>query len=197
MGSHSLVRLGFVIEGHGEVEAVPLLVRRICQELYFDFSVQTSRPVRVTKSKLLRGDELERAVRLAVANTESQGPVLIVFDADDDCPATPDLRTRASAAAGTDRISVVIPKYEFETWFLTAARSLAGKRGLEEDLSSPSNPHEIRGAKEWLDRHMTRGHKYSPTVDQAALVSSIDLQATRACRSFDRLCREIGRLIQT
>jgi hypothetical protein len=88
VGSHSLVRLGFVIEGHGEVEAVPLLVRRICQELYFDFSVQTSRPVRVTKSKLLRGDELERAVRLAVANTESQGPVLIVFDADDDCPAT-------------------------------------------------------------------------------------------------------------
>lgn len=180
------------------MEAVPLLVRRICHEIYFDFTIQTSHPVRLTKSRLLRSDELERAVRLAMANTESQGPVLIVLDADDDCPATlgPRLRRRASAAAGTDRISVVIPKYEFETWFLTAARSLGGKRGLEADLSPPLDPHEIRGAKEWLGRHMIPGRKYSPTIDQAALVGSIDLQVTRTCRSFDRLCREIGRLIE-
>ena len=63
------------------------------------------------------------------------------------------------------------------------------------DLSSPENPEQIRGAKEWLDRRMTPGRKYSPTVDQAALVASLDLHAARACRSFDRLCREVGRLI--
>ena len=187
-----------MIEGHGEVDAIPLLVRRICHDIYSDFSVQTSRPVRLSKSKLLRGDELERAVRLAIANTESQAPILIVLDADDDCPAIlgPQLKMRAAAAARTDLISVVIPKYEFETWFLYAARSLAGKRGLHPQLSPPLDPYEIRGAKEWLSRHMIAGRKYSPTVDQAALVGSIDLRETRTCRSFDRLCREIGRLIQ-
>ena len=192
-----IVYFGFVIEGKGEVGAIPLLIRRICNELFGIFKLRTSPPVRITKSKLVRGGELERAIRLAQMTNHALGPVLVVLDADDDCPATlgPLLKSRAFAIISPDAVSIVIPKYEFETWFLTAARSLSGRRGLREGLVPPPEPTAIRGAKEWLTRNMIPGRKYSPSVDQAALVAGMDLTAARSCRSFDRLCREIERLV--
>lgn len=89
----------------------------------------------------------------------------------------------------------MVPKYEFETWFLAAAQALSGRGGLREGLVPPPDPEAIRGAKEWLSRHIVPGRKYSPSGDQAALVTKIDLTAARSCRSFDRLCREIERLV--
>ncbi len=192
----SVVHFGFVIEGKGEVEAIPLLVRRISRELFGAFGVQTTRPVRITKSSLVRPGELERAIRLAQINNRFQGPVLVVLDADDDCPAElgQTLKSRAMAVAQPGSVSIVIPKPEFETWFLAAAQSLAGKRGLRAELSPPQDVEAIRGAKEWLSRNMAPCRKYSPSVDQAALVAGMDLRSARACRSFDRLCREIARV---
>lgn len=192
-----VLRLGFVVEGEGEMEAVPLLTRRICHELHNYFPMQTSRPVRITKSKLLRPLELERAVRLARLNSGS-GAILILIDADRDCPAIlgPQLKARAlSVLSSPDTVSVVLAKQEFETWFLAAAESLGGKKGLHDQLSRPPAYETIQGAKEWLTRNMPHGAKYSPTVDQAALVAAMDLNAARSCQSFDRLCRELHRLI--
>jgi hypothetical protein len=39
-----LVNFAFVIEGKGEVEAIPLLIRRICSEIlgFFDFKTTAS-----------------------------------------------------------------------------------------------------------------------------------------------------------
>jgi len=188
---------GFVIEGDGEVEAIGVLIRRICQELFNNFSIEMSRPVRITKSRLLRVGELERAIRLASLKTGSRGPVLVILDADDDCPALlgPSLKARAHDVIERHRVSIVIPKFEFENWFLAAASSLSGKRGLRHDLSAPPDPENIRGAKEWLDRNMVAGRSYSPTIDQAALAAIMDIHSAMNCRSFERLCREIGRLI--
>jgi len=191
-----IVHFGFVIEGHGEVEAVPALIRRICNELCDLYAVKTARPVRVTKSRLVRSGELERAIRLARGTNREQGPVIVILDADDDCPAIlgPSLKSRALAITSPGTVSIVIPKYEFETWFLASAQSLSGKSGLREGLLPPPDPAAIRGAKQWLTRNMVPGRKYSPTVDQASLVAAMDLTAARSCRSFDRLCREIERL---
>jgi|SRR5579871_197475 len=193
------VRFGFVVEGKGEDGALPLLVRRICNELFGVFAILTTRPVRTTKSKLVRPGELERAIRLAQLANEMEGPVLVVLDADDDCPAElgRSLTLRALPIAQDCGVSIVIPKYEFETWFLTAAKSLGGYHGLNEGLSPPPDPAAVRGAKEWLSRNMAPGRTYSPTVDQTALVAHMDLTAARSCRSFDRLCREIERLVVT
>jgi hypothetical protein len=121
-----------------------------------------------------------------------------MLDADDDCPAVlgPSLKARALPIVGGQGVAVVIPKREFESWFLAAARSLAGTRGLHDQLVPPENPEDIRGAKEWLSRNMVPGRTYSPTVDQAALVAGMDLAAARACHSFERLVREIERLVQ-
>jgi hypothetical protein len=136
-------------------------------------------------------------VRLAQLANERQGPVIVLLDADDDCPAElgPALKSRALAVARDCGVSIVIPKFEFETWLLASAESLAGHRGLRKDLRAPFDPAAVRGAKEWLSRHMEPGRVYAPTIDQAALVARMDLTAARSCRSFDRLCREIERLV--
>src|SRR5437868_3325461 len=122
---YNVVNFAFVIEGKGEVGAVPLLIRRICNEILGMFAVKMARPVRITKSKLVRPGELERAIQFAQSTNQAHGPVLVVLDADDDCPAMlgPCLKSRALALAQPGRVSIVVPKYEFETWFLTAAQS--------------------------------------------------------------------------
>jgi len=192
-----VVRFGIVIEGKGEVEAAPLLIRRICHEICGVFNVHTARPIRITKTTLVREGELERAVRLAELAMGPADPIIILVDTDDDCPAElgPALKTRALSVVQRRGIATIVPKHEFESWFLAAARSLAGKRGLSHDLEPPENPEGIRGAKEWLRGKMVPGRAYSPTVDQAALAAEMDLAQARLSRSFDSFVREIERLI--
>jgi hypothetical protein len=72
---------------------------------------------------------------------------------------------------------------------------LRGHRDLPVDLGSPRDPEAIRGAKEWLDRHMPRGRAYIETVDQPALAARFDLALARRARSFDKCYREIVRLL--
>ncbi|HMC63294.1 MAG TPA: hypothetical protein VKJ01_29125, partial [Candidatus Solibacter sp.] len=38
------------------------------------------------------------------------------------------------------QVSVILPEREFEGWFLVAAESIRGKRGLPADLDPPQNP---------------------------------------------------------
>jgi hypothetical protein len=191
--SPEAVRIDLVVEGQGEVQAVPLLVRRICHELLDRYGFETTPPVRRPRSSLPKAGELEKAVRLARLNTGGEGPVLVLLDADDDCPAElgPALRSRAGA---TD-VAIVLANREFETWFLYAAESLRGKSHLSATLVTPPDPEAKRDAKGWLTRQMPDGHAYSPTVDQAALVAAMDLNAAQSSPSFARLCRELARLI--
>ncbi len=174
------------------MEAVPLLVRRLAPW------VGTTKPVKMQKSKTLKAGELERAVRLAFLNNGFNGPVMVILDADKDCPASlgPRLKEKALTVAQGQEVSIVIAKCEFEAWFIGAAESLAGKCGLRQDLKAPPDPEGIRGAKEWLERNMPQNRRYSETVDQAKLVAAMNLDAARRCRSFDRFRREIERLIR-
>lgn len=84
---------------------------------------------------------------------------------------------------------------EYEAWFIAAAESLRGKRGLAADLTAAPNPENIRGAKEWLSDHMPRNRPYNPTLDQPALTSVFDMEAARRADSFDKCYREIVRLL--
>ena len=92
-------------------------------------------------------------------------------------------------------ISVVLAKQEYEAWFIAAAESLRGQCGLPQDLVGDSDPESIRGAKEWLSRHMPRNRRYGETTDQATLTSVFDMQAARRADSFDKCYREIVRLL--
>jgi hypothetical protein len=49
-------------------------------------------------------------------------------------------------------ISVIMAKLEYEAWFLAAAESLRGKRGLPSDLKITADPEYICDAKGWLSQ---------------------------------------------
>lgn len=188
-----------VVEGHGEVVAVPGLLRRMAAEIAPEVPVSVHQPIRVPRSNLVKAGELERYVELAARFAGEFGGVLVLLDADDDCPAQlgPALLQRAMETRPGINIAVVLANREFEAWFLASAVSLRGRRGLPDDLEPPENPEGIRNAKGWLQEKKTDRSSYSPTVDQPALVSSMDLgEARQGADSFDKLWRDLEAMLR-
>jgi Domain of unknown function (DUF4276) len=186
-----------IVEGHGEVQALPGLLHRIAAAVSDQATLRVNNPIRVKSGSFLNDhDYFTKMVSLAGAKAaQSTGSVLILLDCDDGCPATlgPDLLSRAQRVRGDVSIAVVLAVREYETWFVTAARSLRGQFGLPDDFEPPGDPSAIRDAKGWLGRHMNAA--YDPIVHQLDLSRKFDLQQARANRSFDRLYRLIERLI--
>jgi hypothetical protein len=105
-----------VVEGHGEVEAVPVLLRRIAADVAPDLYINVPRPYRVGRHALVRPGGLEDVVRTQGDRVASGGGVLVLIDADDDCPAelAPQLLDRALAARRDRRIALVLVNREYE-----------------------------------------------------------------------------------
>jgi hypothetical protein len=93
-------------------------------------------------------------------------------------------------------VAVVLAKREYEAWFLAAAESLRGMRGLSDALEGPLEPEAVRGAKEWLSDRMPDGVKYSATDDQPAFTAVFDMVAARRADSFDKCYRDIRRMLE-
>ena len=191
------LEFGCVVEGQGDVAAVPILVRRIVERIDPTLSVNTPQPVRVDRGRIGRAGELERAVSLALGRVRDGGALLILLDSDDDCPVTlaSELASRVRVLGRSSPFAVVAAQCEFEAWFLAAAVSLRGKRGLDPQLTPPPNPEAIRGAKEWIRARMPPNRRYSETTDQAALAAAMDLDAARTARSFDKFFRDVESLV--
>ncbi len=193
-----MVRFAAIVEGHGECEAVPVLIRRVAATLDPGLAVSTGPVLRVPASRLGKPNELERAVELAARKNAGQGAILVLLDCDDGCPATqgPQLRKRARAARADLPLSVVLAKREYEAWFLAAAESLRGKHGLPRDLVGPAEPEEVRGAKQWLASRLPRDQGYAESTDQPALTALFDMNDARSAASFDKCYREIAGLLK-
>jgi hypothetical protein len=192
-----MLRVAAIVEGHGECEAVPILVRRIARSLDPGLRVSVHPVIRVPGSRLVKRGEIERTVELLARKNGGQGAILVLLDCDDGCPAEegPALLDRAAKARSDMPVSVVLAKREFESWFLAAAESLRGQRGLPDDFTGPPDPEAIRGAKEWLADRMPRGQGYSESSDQPALTAVFDINAARRVDSFDKCHREVARLL--
>ncbi|MGD9873677.1 MAG: DUF4276 family protein [Kiritimatiellia bacterium] len=186
-----------IVEGGGECEAVPILIRRIALEIDPGFVPNVLPPLRVPAAKLLKKEELDRSIEFSARKLQRRGGILILIDCDDGCPAHegPQLLSRAKQVRPDVPITVVLAKKEYEAWFLAAAESLRNKRNLPGTLASPPNPEEIRGAKEWLSDRMPSGVRYSETSDQAALTKEFDMAAARRADSFDKCYREIFKML--
>lgn len=188
------MKVGLIVEGHGEVHSAPLLLRRILQELAPALSPSILTPIRVSRGQLIKEEGLKSAVELMARKVGNEGRILLLLDADDDLPCVlgPRLLNLARGFRADRNISVVVANREYEAWFLTAAESLRGRRGLPQDLIPPAAPEAIRDAKGWLSEQMPDG--YRETIDQPALTSLFDLNSARRADSFDKLFREVGRL---
>jgi len=193
-----IVHVGCVVEGHGEVAALPVLLRRIQQAVAPSLALQIPRPVRAPKTKLIRAGGLENALQLAAMKCPRPCALLALLDADDDCPAVlgPQLLARAEATRPDIPTGVVLAKREFEGWVLAGLGPMAGKRGLPESLLPVTDPESIRDAKGVLTGLMPAGRAYSPTADQPAFAAGFSLEAARAeSDSFDKCWREVTRLL--
>jgi hypothetical protein len=186
-----------VVEGQGDEQSLPVLIRRIAWNRDPPVYVEVFISKRVGRDKLVNVGGIESAVEQAARDGGRDAAILVLLDADDDCPATlgPALLDRARKARPDRQVSVVLAKREYEAWFLAAAVSLRGRRGLPDDLTPPYDLEGIRDAKGWLGGKMPHGRKYSETADQPALTELFDLTEARQAGSFDKCYREISRLI--
>jgi hypothetical protein len=128
-----MLRVAPIVEGHGEVRLVPELIRRIAEHSAPSTRLQVLPAIRVSRTKVVKPNVLERYVDLAARKSMPDGRILVLLDADRDCPMqlASSLLSRARAARSDRLISVVIAKAEFESWFLASANSIAGVRGID------------------------------------------------------------------
>lgn len=191
------MRVVAIVEGDGEVSALPVLLRRVASWRSPDVFVELPPPIRVRRDRFLnRDDEFRRFLLLAAAKCEDPGRILIVLDADDDCPAAlgPAIAARAGAVVPHRHVSVILANREYEAWFIAAAASLHGFRGFRFDETRPVEAEVPRDAKGWVRDRMVH-RSYSEATDQAAFSSLIDLEAAFAnSRSFRKLCAEWDRV---
>jgi hypothetical protein len=192
------MRIKPIVEGSGDVAAVPELLRR----LQFDYGlggheVEIARPIKWKRSCFNSEAHVRRAVQLAKAEPDCIG-ILIIFDSDDDCPKIHAARVTdwSKQEAGDTPCEVVMAHREYEAWFLATVESLRGRRGIRGDAASEAVPEGIRGAKERLETKMRPNMSYSETTDQVALTCHADFRITyTGCRSFRRLVNAFRRLL--
>lgn len=185
-----------IVEGDGEVEAVPIMIRRIAEKVTPLHPPYVLKPIRVPRQRFVKPDEVERYVNLAAVLGAAEARILVLLDADDDCPAElgPSVLQRACAARSDRRIEVVVAKCEYESWVIAAVDSLQGTRGIRADAEVPEDPESIRGAKEWLRDRMSS--PYSPTADQATFTARFDIASARGrSPSFDKMWRAVSSLL--
>src|SRR5262245_49341349 len=117
-----------IVEGHGEVHAMPILLDRILREARPHGMLRMNPPLRVKAGSFINDEEyFKKYVELAARKAKPQtgGSVLILLDSEDDCPANlgPQLAAKAAAVRPDVPIMVALAYREYETWFLAAARS--------------------------------------------------------------------------
>ena len=186
-----------IVEGHGDVAALPVLLRRLVEEAG-TWHVGVGAPIRRTRSRLVEEAGVKQAVRLALVQPDCRA-VLILFDGDDDCPA--DLGTTvqewATAAANGIPCRVVLAHREYESWFLAAIDSLRGCRGVLIDAEPHPDPERPRDAKKQLEARMQPGASYLETTDQPAFSTMFSLpDAYRRSRSFRKLADSFANLVR-
>ena len=195
------IRIMPIVEGHGEVEAVPLLIRRIASTVDPSLVPDILHPIRVPANRLKKQGELERTVELAARKLGGIGGIFILVDCDWEggCPLwdAPGLLERAQVARPDVPISLVLAYREYEAWFIAAIESIRSRLQLVGAVDPVIDPEEIRGAKEWLTSRMPPNLSYVETIHQPALTALFDMVAARRSNSFDKCYREIVSMINT
>ncbi|MBL8753127.1 MAG: hypothetical protein JNK15_07480 [Planctomycetes bacterium] len=181
-------RLHVVVEGHGDVEAVPALAARVLHHLEREGWIVHRVASRIPRGRIVgagpaaQGRPLAAGLELAVgfARAARADALLVVVDADDDCPASFGPEAAQLVTQGIPA-SVVMAVREFETWLAMAVDA------------SIRDERRRRDGKGVLRKFMPG---YKPTVHQAALAKKVDVAGLlkRQPRSFVKFVRDLDRL---
>jgi len=148
------MKIACIVEGQGEVKALPVLLKRLHTWKTSDLSYPIiEEPIRVKRDQFInKHDEFRRYLQLAAAKCGNEGWILILLDADDDCPADlgAKILQRAKQCIPHRPISVVLANMEFEAWFIASAESLNGKHGFEFNPEEVIEAERVRNAKGWI-----------------------------------------------
>ena len=183
-----------VVEGHGEIAAVPVLLRRLIAVAEV-WRVGVGKPIRRTRHQLATEDGIAESVRMALSKPGCAA-IMVLFDSDGECPADlgPKVQEWADAAARDTPCAVCIPHREYEAWFLATLDSIGVALG-KGDVQPHPNPELPRGAKGPLGRLM--GRRYKETTHQPKFSEYFCLSdAFRRSRSFRKLVTSFGTLVE-
>lgn len=189
-----------VVEGHGDEPAVRILANRL-----LDFLERwNTRVHRVKNAKgkpqLIR--KFEAFVNYALHDEDCRA-VLVVVDADYDCPVelAKRLSARAVALGLQTPIAIVVPNREFEAWFIAALdespdNPVRSRLQLTPGARCTDDPDAIGSPKGWLQGNMARPRSYTETEDQPALAAAVSLAlVSERSRSFRRLQHALEELL--
>lgn len=188
-----------IVEGHGEVEAIGILLRRLGSEIAPQTEMVVLRPLRQPRSRLAKEPALSQAAELAsrklrqAAAADDRLLVLVLVDGSGGQPCVfgPKLLAVAEQAVPHVEAAAVVAYPEYETWFVAAAGSLLADLPYADPSALPEDPEGHGLKKAWIEKHAA-GRRYSETLDQPRFTARMDL---RLCRerspSFDKLWREI------
>jgi hypothetical protein len=186
-----------IVEGDGEVGALPMLVRRIANGMHPPLNIEIRQSIKLPRTKLLKKGELERAIAIAKYEVGLCG-IIILMDADKACPAElgPRLKEHALRVAGGVPVTFTFAKWEYEAWFIASCASLAARGKLTPDVSPPGDLEGVRDAKGWISARMLSDRPYKETLDQEKFSSlfSID-EALQNSRSFRKFHKEVVEML--
>ncbi len=193
-------RLVLLVEGDGDVRAVPSLVGRLIAQLPADLQGQLipdNAPMRIGGVHQITGKrqgDLARHLGNA-AKRPKIGAVLLILDGDADrvegrpfcaVEVARALAQRATVAGAGTRFSfaAVFLRQEYESLLLAVADQLPG---LKPGVTLPPAPEESpRDAKGWLHKNLAEG--YNPTSRQLDLTRAVrDWTPVRLLNCFQRL----------
>lgn len=176
-----------IVEGVGDVAAVPVLLRRLVQEVHDRYDVQIARPYRYGDLQKVKGN----INRLLLVAAKEGMPILWTLDCDDGCVV--DWVTELEKQL-PDPLPVPL-KFaffvrEYECIFLAEKHCLV-QLGISAQVHTniPPDAESVRGAKGLISRLMPYGRAYKETVHQAQLTAKLDLsialQESRSVRHIN------------
>jgi hypothetical protein len=203
--------LAVIVEGRGEVRAVPALLNRwiVANELAglvrcIDQAICAGGVGRLKAAyDEKRHIGIEHYMRSAMRGNPDA--VLIILDADDECLTrkrgdglAQELLRRAKPLANGRPLGVVVADREFEAWFLAFLDHLwaEGLLAVEKCPEVDASPEAHRNCKSRMNQWL--GVKYEPTTHQRRLVTGLPVSAVpeSAPRSYRKLIRELHRLAE-
>ena len=189
-----------VVEGAGDVAALPDLLGRILRERFNRtdvFVAQGKSGVVTTNGRQKLESKLENFLRHAQNKPECDA-ILVLLDADDDCPVNLAQRLweRGKRLGLTSPVEIVCAHRSYESWFLASLDTIKGQRGISDTAVLSQAAEDVSSPKQWLTDQMPPGQAYKETIHQASLSRSIDIvEAHKNSRSFRRLCHALEQLL--
>jgi hypothetical protein len=190
-----------IVEGHGEVSALPVLMQRWLAHIGRSHEYQVLDPVRVGVDRLKNpfNEERQQGIEYAIRASlrRKPGAILVLLDADRACalPASgprlgPALLARARVVAPHLDLAVVVADPEYEAWFLRNAPAV---------FPGVADVQPTRRDCKGLVSELL-GTKYLEGSDQAQLTKRLPLPEPAAIPelpdpSYRKLFKELARLM--